>query len=306
MKKIVSIIMVLSLMVLAACSMDSGLTDDKKEKKDSMKDVKVGVSISTLNNPFFVSLKDGIEKEAKEKGMKVTVVDAQDDTAKQISGIEDLILQKVDVLLVNPTDSAAISSAVKDANDAGIPVITIDRSSDEGDIETFIASDNVAGGEMAAEYLVKELGEKAKVVELEGVSGASATRERGKGFHNIADKQLEVLTSQTAEFDRTKGLNVMENILQGNKDIQAVFAHNDEMALGAIEAIKAAGKDIIVVGFDGNDDALKAVESGELKATIAQQPALIGEEAVNAAEKILKGEKVDEKISVPLKLVTKE
>ncbi|MCY8935494.1 ribose ABC transporter substrate-binding protein RbsB [Peribacillus frigoritolerans] len=306
MKKIVSIIMVLSLMVLAACSMDSGLTDDKKEKKDSMKDVKVGVSISTLNNPFFVSLKDGIEKEAKEKGMKVTVVDAQDDTAKQISGIEDLILQKVDVLLVNPTDSAAISSAVKDANDAGIPVITIDRSSDEGDIETFIASDNVAGGEMAAEYLVKELGEKAKVVELEGVSGASATRERGKGFHNIADKQLEVLTSQTAEFDRTKGLNVMENILQGNKDIQAVFAHNDEMALGAIEAIKAAGKDVIVVGFDGNDDALKAVESGELKATIAQQPALIGEESVNAAEKILKGDKVDDTISVPLKLVTKE
>ncbi|CAH0125446.1 ribose ABC transporter substrate-binding protein RbsB [Peribacillus simplex] len=306
MKKIVSIIMVLSLMVLAACSMDSGLTDDKKEKKDSMKDVKVGVSISTLNNPFFVSLKDGIEKEAKEKGMKVTVVDAQDDTAKQISGIEDLILQKVDVLLVNPTDSAAISSAVQSANEAGIPVITIDRSSDEGDIETFIASDNVAGGEMAAEYLVKELGEKAKVVELEGVSGASATRERGKGFHNIADKQLDVLTSQTAEFDRTKGLNVMENILQGNKDIQAVFAHNDEMALGAIEAIKAAGKDIIVVGFDGNDDALKAVENGELKATIAQQPELIGEEAVNAAEKILKGDKVDDTISVPLKLVTKE
>ena len=164
----------------------------------------------------------------------------------------------------------------------------------------------MAGGEIAAEYLVKELGEKAKVVELEGVSGASATRERGKGFHNIADKQLDVLTSQTAEFDRTKGLNVMENILQGKKDIQAVFAHNDEMALGAIEAIKAAGKDIIVVGFDGNDDALKAVENGELKATIAQQPALIGEEAVNAAEKVLKGEKVDETISVPLKLVTKE
>ncbi|KWW21048.1 D-ribose ABC transporter substrate-binding protein [Peribacillus simplex] len=306
MKKIVSIIMILSLMVLAACSMDSGLKDDKKEKKDSVKGLKIGVSISTLNNPFFVSLKDGVEKEAKEKGMKVTVVDAQDDTAKQISGIEDLILQKVDVLLVNPTDSAAISSAVQSANEAGIPVITIDRSSDEGDIETFIASDNVAGGEMAAEYLVKELGEKAKVVELEGVSGASATRERGKGFHNLADKQLDVVTSQTAEFDRTKGLNVMENILQGNKDIQAVFAHNDEMALGAIEAIKAAGKDIIVVGFDGNDDALKAVENGELQATIAQQPALIGEEAVNAAEKILKGDKVDETISVPLKLVTKK
>ncbi|MFJ7639700.1 ribose ABC transporter substrate-binding protein RbsB [Peribacillus sp. NPDC097264] len=306
MKKVLSLFMVLSLVVLAACSMESGFNDNKKEVKESMKDVKVGVSISTLNNPFFVALKDGIEKEAKAKGMKVSVVDAQDDTAKQISGIEDLILQNVDILLVNPTDSAAISSAVQSANEAGIPVITIDRSSEEGDIETFIASDNVAGGETAAEYLVKQLGEQAKVVELEGVSGASATRERGKGFHNIADEQLDVLTSQTAEFDRTKGLNVMENILQGKKDIQAVFAHNDEMALGAVEAIKAAGKDVIVVGFDGNEDALKAVENGELQATVAQQPVLIGEEAVHAAEKVLKGEKVDSTISVPLKLVTKE
>ena len=306
MKKVLSLFMVLSLVVLAACSMESGFNDNKKEIKESMKDVKVGVSISTLNNPFFVALKEGIEKEAKAKGMKVSVVDAQDDTAKQISGIEDLILQNVDILLVNPTDSAAISSAVQSANEAGIPVITIDRSSEEGDIETFIASDNVAGGETAAEYLVKQLGEQAKVVELEGVSGASATRERGKGFHNIADEQLDVLTSQTAEFDRTKGLNVMENILQGKKDIQAVFAHNDEMALGAVEAIKAAGKDVIVVGFDGNEDALKAVENGELQATVAQQPVLIGEEAVHAAEKVLKGEKVDSKISVPLKLMTKE
>ncbi|MGM9955113.1 MAG: substrate-binding domain-containing protein, partial [Peribacillus sp.] len=154
MKKVLSLFMVLSLVVLAACSMESGFNDNKKEIKESMKDVKVGVSISTLNNPFFVALKDGIEKEAKAKGMKVSVVDAQDDTAKQISGIEDLILQNVDILLVNPTDSAAISSAVQSANEAGIPVITIDRSSEEGDIETFIASDNVAGGETAAEYLV--------------------------------------------------------------------------------------------------------------------------------------------------------
>ncbi|MEH6948743.1 ribose ABC transporter substrate-binding protein RbsB [Bacillus sp. JJ634] len=306
MKKLFSILMVLSLMVLAACSSESNLENNKAEPKESMEDVTVGVSISTLNNPFFVSLKEGIEAKAKEKGMKVSVVDAQDDTAKQVSGIEDLILKKVDLLIINPTDSAAISSAVQSANDAGIPVITVDRSADEGEVVTFIASDNVAGGEQAAKYMVEQLGENAKVVELEGVSGASATRERGEGFHNIADKQLDVLSSQTAEFDRTKGLNVMENMLQGNKDIQGVFAHNDEMALGAIEAIKATGKDILVVGFDGNEDALKAVEAGDLSATVAQQPALIGEEAITAAEKILKGEKVEETISVPLKLVTKE
>ncbi|MEK3798825.1 ribose ABC transporter substrate-binding protein RbsB [Peribacillus sp. FSL H8-0477] len=303
MKKIGVFFIVLSLMVLSACSMESGLIKEQP-KKESLQDVKIGVSISTLNNPFFVSVKDGIVKEAKKKGMETVVVDAQDDTSKQISGIEDLILKGVDVLVINPTDSAAISSSVLSANEAGIPVITIDRSAEDGEVATFIASDNVSGGEMAGTYIVEQLGEKANVIELEGVSGASATRERGKGFHNIADKQLNVVSSQTAEFDRTKGLTVMENILQGNKDIEAVFAHNDEMALGAIEAIQAAGKDILVLGFDGTKDALDAVKEGKLDGTIAQQPALIGEEAVNAAVKILKGDKVEENISVPLKLQT--
>lgn len=303
MKKIGVFFIVLSLMVLSACSMESGLIKEQP-KKESLQDVKIGVSISTLNNPFFVSVKDGIVKEAKKKGMETVVVDAQDDTSKQISGIEDLILKGVDVLVVNPTDSAAISSSVLSANEAGIPVITIDRSAEDGEVATFIASDNVSGGEMAGTYIVEQLGEQANVVELEGVSGASATRERGKGFHTIADKQLNVVTSQTAEFDRTKGLTVMENILQGNKDVEAVFAHNDEMALGAIEAIQAAGKDILVLGFDGTKDALDAVKEGKLDGTIAQQPALIGEEAVNAAVKILKGDKVEENISVPLKLQT--
>lgn len=303
MKKIGVFFIVLSLMVLSACSMESGLIKEQP-KKESLQDVKIGVSISTLNNPFFVSVKDGIVKEAKKKGMETVVVDAQDDTSKQINGIEDLILKGVDVLVVNPTDSAAISSSVLSANEAGIPVITIDRSAEDGEVATFIASDNVSGGEMAGTYIVEQLGEKANVVELEGVSGASATRERGKGFHTIADKQLNVVTSQTAEFDRTKGLTVMENILQGNKDVEAVFAHNDEMALGAIEAIQAAGKDILVLGFDGTKDALDAVKEGKLDGTIAQQPALIGEEAVNAAVKILKGDKVEENISVPLKLQT--
>lgn len=303
MKKIGVFFIVLSLMVLSACSMESGLIKEQ-QKKESLQDVKIGVSISTLNNPFFVSVKDGIVKEAKKKGMETVVVDAQDDTSKQISGIEDLILKGVDVLVVNPTDSAAISSSVLSANEAGIPVITIDRSAEDGEVATFIASDNVSGGEMAGTYIVEQLGEQANVVELEGVSGASATRERGKGFHTIADKQLNVVTSQTAEFDRTKGLTVMENILQGNKDVEAVFAHNDEMALGAIEAIQAAGKDILVLGFDGTKDALDAVKEGKLDGTIAQQPALIGEEAVNAAVKILKGDKVEENISVPLKLQT--
>ena len=256
-----------------------------------------------MDNPFFVSLKEGVLKEAKSKNMEVITVDAQDDTAKQINDIEDLIQQGVDILLINPTDSSAVSTAVQNANHIGIPVITLDRTADQGEVASFIASDNIEGGKMAAEFIIGQLGKDAKVVELQGTPGASAARERGQGFRSVADRDLNVIARQTANFDRTQGLNVMENLLQGHKEIDAVFAQNDEMALGAIEAINSSGRDILVVGFDGNDDAIKAVQDGRLGATIAQQPELIGKEAVVAASKILKGEKVDKKISVPLKLV---
>lgn len=278
----------------------------KPSKKANVKDMKIGLSVSTLNNPFFVSLKDGVIKEAKKKGIKVITVDAQNDTAKQINDVEDLLQQGVDALLINPTDSAAISTAVQSANNVGVPVVTLDRSAEKGEVAALVASDNVKGGQMAADYIVKMVGEKAQVAELEGVPGASATRERGKGFHNVADKKLDVTAKQSADFDRTKGLNVMENIIQGKPDIKAVFAHNDEMALGAIQAINSSGKDVIVVGFDGNDDAIKAVKEGKLAATVAQQPELIGQLAVKAAKDVVQGKKVEKKIPVPLKLVTKE
>lgn len=293
--------MSLSVLLLGACSLEPP-TWAKPSQSGDIKDMKIGLSVSTLNNPFFVSLKNGVVKEAKKQGIEVIVVDAQNDSAKQINDVEDLLQQGVNALLINPTDSSAISTAVQSANGIGVPVVTLDRSAEKGKVEALVASDNVKGGQMAAEYVVKTLGENAKVAELEGVPGASATRERGSGFHNIADEQLDVVAKQSADFDRTKGLTVMENVLQGNPDIQAVFAHNDEMALGAIEAITSSGKDIAVIGFDGNEDALKAVESGALTATVAQQPELIGELAVNAAKDVLQGKKVEEKISAPLKL----
>lgn len=303
-KKRIVIIMMLTI-ILAGCSMQPPQWAKPSANKDAS-DIKIGLSISTLNNPFFVSVKDGVEAEAKKLGMSVKVVDAQNDSAKQVNDVEDLIQQGVDVLLINPTDSAAISSAVQSANSIGIPVVTLDRSSDKGDVVTLVSSDNEKGGEMAADFIVKRIGEQGQVVELEGVPGASATRERGKGFHNIADSKLLVADKQTADFDRTKGLTVMENIIQAKPDIKAVFAHNDEMALGAIEAIASAGKNIIVVGFDGTEDALKSIDNGSLTATVAQQPLLIGEIAVQSASKVLNGEKIEPQIAVPLKLVVKE
>ncbi|MYL18895.1 ribose ABC transporter substrate-binding protein RbsB [Halobacillus litoralis] len=293
------------LLFLSACSLQPPEWA-KPDNNQNPEDMKIGLSVSTLNNPFFVSMKDGVEKEAEAQGMDVVVVDAQNDAAKQVSDVEDLIQQGVDVLLINPTDSSAVSTAVQSANSLGIPVVTLDRSSEKGDVATLVSSDNAKGGKMAAEYMVDQLGEGAKVAELEGVPGASATRERGSGFHTVADEQLDVTAKQTANFDRTEGLNTMENILQGNPDLEAVFAHNDEMALGAYQAIQSSGRDVLVVGFDGNEDAMTSIRNGSLSATVAQQPEQIGSLAVQAGADVLQGEEVEETIPVPLKLVTKE
>jgi ribose transport system substrate-binding protein len=296
----------LLMLVLAGCSTkapgsDKDTSKDKKEGK-----VKIGLSISTLNNPFFVSLKEGAEKEAKAQGAELLVADAQNDSAKQVNDIEDLIQKGADVLIINPADSDAVTAAVQSANDANIPVITVDRSANGGDVVSHIASDNVAGGKMAGDFILEKLGKKGKVVELEGIPGSSAARERGEGFHKAVDavKDIKVVAKQAADFDRAKGLSVMENILQGNKDIQAVFAHNDEMALGALQALEAAGlKNVVVVGFDATDDAVKAVKDGKMAATVAQKPAEIGQKGVQTAVKVVNKESVEKFIPVSLELV---
>src|SRR5699024_3284696 len=246
--------------------------EEKVVEEKAASELVVGASISTLNNPFFISLDKGISDLATEKGATVKSVDAQNDTAKQTNDVDDLIQQGVDILLINPVDSSAITPAVESANAKGIPVITIDRSSESGKILALVASDNVEGGEMAAAYIKQISGENVETVQLEGVPGASASRERGKGFMNIAEESLNVIDSQTANFDRAEGLTVMENMLQANPSIKAVFAQNDEMALGAIEAIKAAGLSgsIQVVGFDGTEDGINSVKAGVLSATVAK------------------------------------
>lgn len=267
----------------------------------------IGFAISTLDNPFFVDLKDGAEAKAAELGVSLRVVDAQDDPARQLAGIEDLIARQVDLILVNPTDSAAVVPAILAANRAGIPVITVDRSADSGEVVAYIASDNILGGRMAGEFIAEVLGGKGKVVELEGIPGTNAARERGQGFGEAIGKypDIEIVARQEAGFDRARGLNVMENILQAQPEIDAVFCHNDEMALGAIIAIQAAGRadEIKVVGFDATDDAVVAVNEGRMLATVAQQPRLIGALGVETALKVLQGETVDGFIPVPLELV---
>ena len=265
------------------------------------------LNVSSLSNPFFVDLKEGAEAKAKELGYELIVLDSQDDPAKEVSNMEDLTTKGVSLILLNPVDSDAATASVTIANGASIPVVTLDRNANGGEVVAHIASDNVEGGKMAGEFVVEKLNGEGSIVELEGIAGSSAARDRGQGFsEGIKGSNLNVVSKQTADFDRTKGLSVMENILQGNKDIKAVFAQNDEMALGAQKALEDAGlNDVLVVGFDATDDAVASVEEGKMAATIAQQPDLIGSLGIEAADKIIKGESLEAFIPVDLKLVTK-
>ncbi len=315
MKKLAAVllasVMMLSLTACSAVSVDGegGSTKDQKESSEDSGDGdagtgsgSIGLAVSTLNNPFFVTLSEGAKEAAAEKDAELIVVDAGDDAAKQTNDIEDLISKNISVLIVNPVDSDAVAPAVKDAVAKGIKVVSVDRVVNGVDVDCAIASDNVAGAEAATEYLVGLIGEDAKVAELQGVSGASATIDRGEGFHNVADEKLDVVSSQTANFNRSEGMTVMENMLQANSDIQGVFAHNDEMALGAVEAI--GNKDILVVGFDATDDAMAAVAEGRMAATVAQKPDLMGATAVETALKLIAGESVEKEIPVEVELVT--
>ena len=303
MKKVFALIVCLAMMIsMAGCVRI--VIDGEESSVQVSANGTIGLSVSTQNNPFFVSLVEGAEKQAAALGVKITVADAGDDAAKQTSDIEDLVASGISVLIVNPVDSDAVTGAVEAAQAAGVRVISVDRAVNGVTIDCQIASDNVLGAELATQYTVDTLGEGVKVAELEGTPGASAAIDRSAGFHNIADTKLNVVARQTANFDRTQGMSVMENMLQANGDIQAVFAANDEMALGAVEAIFGAGKTVLVVGFDATDDAIAAILEGRMAATIAQQPALIGRTAIINAFKLISGEGIAPSIPVEVTLIT--
>lgn len=266
-----------------------------------------GLALSTLNNPFFVTLRSGAQQAAKAAGAKLIVADGRDDAQAQADQIQNFITRKVDVIIVNPVDSAAVATSVKAANRAGIPVVTVDRAADGGKVASHIASDNVLGGKLAGQLLFKLIGGKGKVAQLEGIAGTSAARDRGKGF-KIALKTapgVKLAASQIADFNRDKGFTVAQNILQANPDLKGLFAQNDEMALGAVKAAAQAKRKIVIVGFDAIPDAIKAIKAGTMAGTVAQQPALIGKAGVETAVKIAAGKKVSASQPVPIKLVKK-
>ncbi|NLX08743.1 MAG: D-ribose ABC transporter substrate-binding protein [Chloroflexi bacterium] len=300
------LVLLIGSLVLAACDDDNGENESTPVPTEPA-EVTLGLAVSNLSNPFFVSLRDGAQTAADRLGVQLLVEDAQDNPETQLEQIQSLIDQGVSALLINPVGGEDVVPAIEAANEAGIPVFTLDRSAAGGEIVSHVASDNFAGGEMAGDHLAERLGRQGKVVELQGIPGTSAAEARGAGFNEAiaAYPDIEVIVQQTANFDRAEGQEVFAAILEEQPEIDGVFAHNDEMILGALEAAREAERadDIVFIGFDAVEDAVTAVENGDLAATIAQQPAEMGRLGMEAAVDYLNGEEVAESIPVDLALI---
>ncbi|MCP4396418.1 MAG: substrate-binding domain-containing protein [bacterium] len=283
------------------------------------KDYKIALVMKTLSNPFFVDMEDGAKEAAEELGVKLIVqaAERETDTARQMEIVENLIIQKVDAICLVPSGSQELALAIKKANDANIPVLIVDSKMDPEAMKnvgasalTFIGSDNYLGGSIAADALSEALGGKGKVAVLEGISGHETAYARDSGFKETLAKkspEMEIVASQPANWERAQGMDVFTNLLEAHPEIQGLFAANDMMALGAIQAIKAAKRDdIVVIGFDAVDDAKEAIKVDDMLGSIAQYPSAMGSTAVKKAVEVIEGGTIEEYIGTKVELITKD
>src|SRR5215207_4762380 len=270
------------------------------------KKMRVGFSQTETDGPWRIAETNSMQDEAKKRGYELVFTNARGDTATQVSNLEDLIAQRVDAIFLAPRESKGFEGPLKAAKDAGIPVFLIDREL-EGvkagdDYVTFIGSNFIEEGKRAGEWLAKQSGGKAGIVELLGTAGSSVANDRHQGFADAikAHPDMKIITAQDGNFTRAQGQKVMESLIQAHgKSITAVYTHNDEMALGAIQALKAAnmnpGKDVLVVSVDGQKSALEAIVKGEMNATVECNPRF-GPVAFDTLEKFKRGEQIPPKI----------
>jgi ribose transport system substrate-binding protein len=270
----------------------------------------LGMKGPGAGNPFWAAVEAGAKAKAAELGVEVIVVapPAESDVQAQITQIEDLIAQKVDGIALAPTDPNALAPVVDAAKAAGIPVVFVDtRGTNEG--VTFIGTNNEVGAALAADFMCKNLPAGSDVAILQGLVSQSTGQARAEGSKKGLEAcGLKVVAEQTAEWDRAKGLSVTENILAGNPGIKGIFGSNDNMALGAVEALKAAAKlaDVMVVGFDANPDAAASILAGEMTASVAQAPGNMGGFGIQALVDLKAGKTLEPWIDTGTVLVTKD
>ena len=282
------------------------------KKKNASGPKKIAVVVSTLNNPWFVFLADKAAARAKELGYEAKIFDSQNNTALETDHFENAIASGYNAILFNPTDADGSIANVLKAKEAGVPVFCMDREVNSTDAATSqILSDSYSGCVAIAKYFVQTMDKKGKYVELLGLVGDNNTWNRSKGFHSLVDYYpgLTMVAQQSADFDRNKAMEVLESILQANPDINAVFCGNDAMAMGAYQALVAAGKakNVKVFGFDGADDVIASIKEGNIAATGMQFPKIMAETAATFADEYFKGKRdFPKKMPVAVELVTKE
>jgi ribose transport system substrate-binding protein len=273
---------------------------------------KIAIVISTLNNPWFVVLGNTAKERVEQLGHEATIFDSQNDTAKESDHFDNIIAGDYAAILFNPTDADGSIANVRKAKEADIPTFCIDREINSNEVATTqILSDNYTGCVEMGQYFVKKMNGKGKYVELLGILGDNNTWNRSKGFHSVVDNypELKMVSQQTAEFDRTKAMEVLESILQANPEIDAVFCGNDAMAMGAYQALVAADKaeKVMVFGFDGAKDVIDSIHDGKIIATGMQFPKKMAQMAAEQADEYIKGRKdFPQKVPVAVELVTQE
>lgn len=308
-------------LMLFAVALISAAGTKEGAQQSAQGGIKIGFSMSTLNNVFFVGMRMGVVDAAKKMGVTLSETNANGDITKQASQMEDLIQQKVSAIICNPVDSDAIVASEKKAAAAGIPVIYCDRGSTGKDYACFIETDNIAMGELGAksivDFLTKKYGEpKGNVVEIQGLIGTSAARDRGQGFNTAIAKypNIKIVARQAGDFNQEKSLNVMQNIIQANPQIDAVYGHNDDCTLGALKAIEGAGllkqvgqpDHIYIIGIDGTFDAITTIKEGKMDATISQAPIIMGAKAVELAIDVINKKAVEKHIYNPFYVIDRK
>jgi ribose transport system substrate-binding protein len=298
-KNIILFFVLFSLCVLHAC-----------KSKPQNENKKMAVIVSTLNNPWFVFLAETAAAKAKALGYEAKIFDSQNNTALETDHFENAIVSGFSAILFNPTDADGSVANVQKAKDQGVPVFCMDREVNSTEAATSqILSDSYSGCVSIARYFTETMKKEGKYVELLGLVGDNNTWNRSKGFHSVVDHYpgLTMVAQQSADFDRNKAMEVLESILQAHPDIDAVFCGNDAMAMGAYQALVAAGKDkhVKVFGFDGAEDVVEAVKDKKIMATGMQFPKVMAETAASFADEYFKGRReFPKKIPVAVELVT--
>lgn len=295
-------------LALGGCSISS-TPGGEAASKSAGDTITIGFSQATQQSPFYVELGNGVKGAAEESGAKLEYVDANGDVTKQNNDIEDLITKGVDVLLVNPVDSQGIAGSVASAKAAGIKVVTVDRPADGA--VSHVGRDNVDMGKLVGEQVKKALGsEGGKIIEIQGDAGGAVARDRSQGFHDALEgaENVKIVEGPYAQYIRSNAVTAMQDLLQANPDVKAVYAHNDDMALGALQVLKENGRtDVLVAGVDGLMEAVEAIANGgQYVATATNDPDALGAAAADTALAVAKGESVEANVDAGTEAVTSE